>query len=496
MKRTIKIGVLTLLLAISFTVNAQNERPNFLFILVDDLGWTDVGVYGSTFYETPNIDKLAAEGMLFTNGYVASPMCSPTRASIMTGKYPARLHLTNWIGAPQPENYKWNTILRSASYIEALPLEEVTLAESMKTSGYQTYFIGKWHLGKSEKYWPEHQGFETNIAGCSWGAPIGGNHYFSPYGNPRLTDGPDGEHLPARLAKEEIAFLKSEHNRPFFSYLSFYSVHSPWMGRKDLIAKYKKKEKLPDKWRQERWIKFDKTQNNPVYAAMIEAVDIAIGNVLNTLKETGLDKNTVVIFVSDNGGVSETTSNAPLRAGKCFLYEGGIRVPFIVKWPGKTKAGSITDVPVTSTDFYPTMLEMANIPLKPETHKDGNSFVPLLKGEKYSQRDLFWHYPHYEGGFEPASAIRSGDWKLIQFYEESRFELYNLKEDIGEYHNVADQYPEKAQELRDKVYTWRKKVNASEPTPNPNFDPLKTQNYQLRYMNMLKEKYSWYKAQF
>jgi len=494
--KSILLFFIALIWSVTSMANKPENQPNFLFIVVDDLGWADVGYNGSTFYETPNIDQLSTEGMLFTNGYVASPMCSPTRASIMTGKYPARLHLTNWIGAPQPNNYKWNTILRSASYIKALPLKEVTLAESMKAGGYQTYFIGKWHLGKPEKFWPEHQGFDTNIAGCGWGAPIGGNHYFSPYGNPRLTDGPEGEHLPARLAKEEIAFLKSEHHKPFFSYLAFYSVHSPWMGRKDLVAKYEKKEKQPDEWRQERWIKFDKTQNNPVYAAMIEAVDIAIGNVLNTLKETGLDKNTVVIFVSDNGGASEVTSNDPLRAGKCFLYEGGIRVPLIVRWPGKIIAGSITNVPVTSTDFYPTILEMAGLPLMPEKHKDGVSFAPLLKGEKYSQRDLFWHYPHYEGGSEPASAIRSGNWKLIEFYEGDRVELYNLKDDIGEYHNLALKYPERTKILKEKLQAWRNEVKASEPTINPKFDPFKTQNYQLRYMNMLKEKYSWYKAQF
>lgn len=486
LKRTIKTGVLTLLLAIGFTVNAQNEPPNFLFILVDDLGWADVGVNGSTYFETPNIDKLATKGMLFTNGYAES-MCTPTRASIMTGKHPARLKMTNWGGAPQPENYKWNTILRSASYVEALPLEEVTLAESMQTGGYETYFIGKWHLGKPEKYWPEHQGFETNIAGCSWGAPIGGDKFFSPYDNPRLSDGPKGEHLPDRLAKETIKFLEKDHERPFFTYLSFYSVHSPWMGREDLVEKYEQKEKPESEWRQERWIRFDKKQNNAVYAAMIEAMDTAIGDVLNSLEKTGQDKNTVVVFVADNGGASEVTSNDPLRAGKCFLYEGGIRVPMIVSWPGQIEAGSVSDSPVSSTDFYPTILELAGLPQEPENHMDACSFASLLKGEDYNRKDLFWHYPHYEGGFEPASAIRSGDWKLIQFYEESRVELYNLKDDIGEYHNLAELHPEKTKILREKLDAWRTKVNASEPTPNPNFDPLQTQNYRLTYENKFKD---------
>ncbi len=469
------------MLCVATSASVAGERPNFLFIIVDDLGWADVGVNGSTYYETPNIDALASEGMLFTDAYVASPMCSPTRASVMTGKHPARLRITNWIGAPQPDQYEWNTILRSASYVEALALEEVTLPESMNAAGYETYFIGKWHLGKHQKYWPEHQGFETNIAGCAWGAPIGGNKYFSPYKNPRLEDGPDGEHLPDRLAKETIAFLESEHPRPFFTYLSFYSVHSPWMAREDLKMKYEKKDKPADEWRQERWIKFAKTQNNPVYAAMIESMDTAIGDVLNTLKRTGQDKNTVVIFVSDNGGASEVTSNAPLRAGKCYLFEGGIRVPLIVSWPGQIEAGSVTDVPVTSTDFYPTLLDLAGIPQTPEQHMDGSSFASLLKGGDYDPKDLFWHYPHYEGGFEPSSAIRSGDWKLIEFYEEGRVELYHLKNDIGEYHNLAEMHPEKTQRLRKKLHAWRKEVNASEPTPNPNFNPFETQNYRIGY---------------
>jgi arylsulfatase A-like enzyme len=487
MRGNIKSFILASFLGIATVVNASNDRPNFLFIIVDDLGWADIGVNGSTFYETPNIDRLASEGVLFTESYVASPMCSPTRASIMTGKHPARLHMTNWIGAPQPEEYKWNTILRSASYVEALPLEEVTLAESMNDAGYETYFIGKWHLGKQEKYWPEHQGFKTNIAGCAWGAPVGGNKYFSPYDNPRLEDGPEGEHLPDRLAKETITFLEKDHNRPFFAFLSFYSVHSPWMAREDLKVKYEKKEKPQDEWRQERWIRFAKTQNNPVYAAMIEAMDMAIGDVLGALKKTGLDKNTVVVFISDNGGASEVTSNAPLRAGKCFLYEGGIRVPMILSWPGQIKAGSVTDIPVTSTDFYPTILDIAGIPKIPEQHLDGNSFAALLKRENYSGKDLFWHYPHYEGGYEPSSAIRSGDWKLIEFYEEGRIELYNLNTDIGEYHNLAEMYPEKVQMLREKLNAWRKEVNASEPTPNPNFNPFETQNYRIGYESKFKK---------
>ncbi len=475
--------ILSLLAGIA-TLAAASERPNFLFILVDDLGWADIGVNGSTFYETPGIDGLAGRGMRFTDGYVASPMCSPTRASIMTGKHPARLHMTNWIGAPQPAEYKWNTILRSAPYNEALPLEEVTLAESLQAAGYETVIFGKWHLGRKEVYWPENQGFETNVGGCAWGAPNGGKKYFSPYGNPRLEDGPDGEHLPDRLAKETIKFLKQDHDRPFFAYLSFYSVHSPWMARQDLKEKYLKKAKPADEWRQERWIKFAMKQNDHVFAAMIEAMDQAVGDVLAVLKSTGLDKNTVVFFLSDNGGASEVTSNAPLRAGKCFLFEGGIRVPLIVSWPGMVEAGSVSHVPVTSTDFYPTILELAGIPLMPEQHLDGISFVRLLHGEtSLGRKDLFWHYPHYEGGWEPSSAIRSGDWKLIDFYEEARVELYNLKNDVGEYHDLAETYPDLTHSLRQKLHAWREEVNANNPSPNPNFDPFKTQNYRIGYVS-------------
>ncbi len=484
-----KFGLTILAVLVGITpLAAADERPNFLFILVDDLGWADIGANGSTFYETPSIDALATEGMRFTDGYVASPMCSPTRASIMTGKHPARLHMTNWIGAPQPEAYTWNTILRSAPYVEALRLDEVTVAESLQNAGYETVIFGKWHLGKDETYWPENQGFETNVGACAWGAPIGGKLYFSPYGNPRMEDGPDGEHLPDRLAKETIKFLEQDRNRPFFAYLSFYSVHSPWIARPDLREKYEKKDKLADECREERFIDFKKNQNDPIFAAMIESMDLAVGDVLAALKSTGQDKNTVVFFLSDNGGASEVTSNAPLRAGKCFLFEGGIRVPFIVSWPGRVKAGSVSHVPITSTDFYPTLLELAAAPLMPEQHLDGISFAGLLDGESSLDReDLFWHYPHYEGGWEPSSAIRSGDWKLIDYYEESRVELFNLKNDVGEYHNLAETYPDLTQSLRQKLYDWRKEVNANKPSPNPKFDPFKPQNYRIGYRSSFED---------
>lgn len=482
--------LIPLILCIGMTTVAKAQKkktkPNFLFILVDDLGWADINVNGSTFYETPNINKLASEGMSFTNAYVASSMCSPARASILTGKHPARLGLTNWIGAMQPHNYNWNTILRTAKYATHLPLEEVTIAESLKKGGYATHFIGKWHVGKPEKFWPEHQGFDTNIAGCAWGAPIGGEKYFSPYNNPRLPDGPDGEFLPDRLAAEAVKFFHQKHDKPFFTYLSFYSVHSPWIARKDLKEKYAKKTKEEDEWREERWIDFKLKQNNSTYAAMIEGMDTAIGSVLDGLKEAGLEENTIVIFISDNGGASEVTSNAPLRAGKCFLYEGGIRVPMLMKWPGKIKENTKTDTPIISTDFFPTMLEMANLPAEPKNHVDGYSFTSVLEGKEYERKELFWHYPHYEGGFEPATAIRSGKWKLIEFYEEKKVELYDLSADVGEYKNLVSKYPEEAEKLQKRIHEWRKEVNAAEPTPNPNFNPFESQNYRTNYVNLFK----------
>ncbi len=457
------------------------KKPNFLFILVDDLGWTDLGCFGSSFYETPHLDQLCKESMKFTDAYAACPVCSPTRASIMTGKYPARMDTTDWFGAPQPETAKnhWtrNKPLLPASYHEKMALEEFTLAEAFKEGGYQTFFAGKWHLGGTDKYWPEHQGFDINKGGYKSGSPSGAGKYFPPYGNPRLKDGPDGEHLPDRLATETVRFITNNKNKPFLAYLSFYSVHTPLIAREDLKEKYNaKKQKLGFKT---EWGKLDANkvrlvQAHPVFAGMVEAMDAACGKVLEALKELGLDDNTVVFFMSDNGGLStaegHSTSNLPLKGGKGWMYEGGIREPMMVKWPGVTKGGSICGEPVTSTDFYPTMLQMTDLPLRPDQHVDGKSFVPLLKGEKMKRGPIFWHYPHYgnQGG-SPSSAIREGNWKLIHFYEPSReIELYNLKDDIGETKNLAQANPNIVKKLSKKLSVWLKGVDAKLPTPNPN----------------------------
>lgn len=458
----------------------EPPKPNILFILVDDLGWADTGFNNpETFYETPNLNQLALEGMRFLQGYAACPVCSPTRASIMTGKYPARLNSTDYFGAPQPEtvgtHWTRNKPLLPAKYNDRMPLEEVTLAEALKEAGYATFFAGKWHLGP-EGYWPENQGFDVNIGGCERGGPYGGNRYFSPYENPRMEDGPEGEHLPDRLATETVKFIREHQDQPFLAYLSFYSVHTPLMARKDLQMKYEeKREKAPAvAWGKEGDRKTRLVQNHAVYAAMVEAMDQAVGKVLRFLQEAGLEENTAVFFMSDNGGLSTSeghpTSNLPLRAGKGWLYEGGIREPMLVKWPGKTSPGSVCTVPVISTDFYPTILEIAGINLKPEQHMDGVSFVSLLQEEaEIEKRAIFWHYPHYgnQGG-SPGAAVREGDFKLIEFFEENRPpELYNIAQDIGEEVNLADSLPETRDRLLEMLHTWQGKVDARFPSPNP-----------------------------
>jgi arylsulfatase A-like enzyme len=473
--------VLTLLLALALVPAdrsgaATPERPNVLFILADDLGYMDIGANNpNTFYETPNLDALAKKGMRFTSGYAACPVCSPTRASLLTGKYPPRTGITDYIGAAQPQKWNRPTQLLPAPYSEQLALEEVTLAEAFKAAGYQTFFAGKWHLGPAG-HWPEDQGFDINMGGIDRGGPYGGNKYFSPYGNPRLPDGPPGEHLPDRLATETARFLEANRDRPFFAYLSFYSVHTPLMARADLQKKYEEKRArlgLEPKWGVAGERKVRLVQDHAVYAGMVEAMDQAIGKVLRKLEELQLDGRTIVVFTSDNGGLSTSeghpTSNLPLRAGKGWLYEGGVREPLIVAAPGVTRAGALDDTPVISPDFYPTLLELAGLPARPKQHLDGVSFVPLLKGDSLARGPVFWHYPHYgnQGG-APGGAVREGDWKLIEWYEGNRVELFNLKDDLGERHDLADAQPEKVKALLAKLQAWRQTVGARMPAPNPN----------------------------
>jgi arylsulfatase A-like enzyme len=470
-------SILLLLAVPTLSFAKPPVRPNVVFFLVDDLGWRDLGCFGSTFYETPHVDRLAATGMKFTQAYAACPVCSPTRASILTGKYPQRTGITDYIAvnrSNQPEKWDRRTRLLPASYSDRLALGETTLAEALKESGYATFFAGKWHLGP-QGYYPEDQGFEVNKGGLEWGAPSAGKRYFSPYGNPKLPDGPPGEHLPARLAAETAAFIAAHRDQPFLAYLSFYSVHIPLMARDDLRQKYEAKAKTvkhagPD-WGQERGRRVRLVQDHAVYAAMVEAMDRAVGMVLSKLDELGLADHTIVIFMSDNGGLATSeghpTSNVPLRAGKGWLYEGGIREPMIIRAPGVTTAGSTCDTAVISMDFYPTILELAGLPLRPRQHVDGRSLVPLLQGRPLDRGPLFWHYPHYgnQGG-APAAAVRDGDWKLIEWYEDGKRELFNIRQDIAEQHDRAAEMPQRVHELAAKLNAWRHEVGAVMPTIN------------------------------
>ncbi|MBL7647834.1 MAG: sulfatase [Candidatus Hydrogenedentes bacterium] len=456
---------------------ARSTPPDILFVLADDLGWTDLGCYGSSFYETPHLDALASEGLRFTQAYAACPVCSPTRASIMTGKYPARMATTDWFGAPQPEAVPGHERMRNlpllpAHYNEQMPLEEFTLAEAFKENGYATFFAGKWHLG-GEGFFPEDQGFDINKGGNHRGSPPS---YFSPYNNPQLADGPEGEHLPDRLAAETIRFIDQQKGKPYLAFLSLFSVHTPLRGRADLVEKYEKKAAALSpsgaEWGREGERDVRRIQNHAVYAAMVEAMDSALGKVIDHLKAANRYDNTIIVFTSDNGGLSTSeghpTSNLPLRAGKGWLYEGGIRVPLIVKCPGQIRA-AVLDSPVCSTDYYPTLLELAGLPPRPEQHVDGLSFAPSLRGLGSSERDtLFWHYPHYgnQGG-APGAAIREGDWKLIVHFEDRPAELYNIAADPSESHDQAREQPERVAQLRGRLEAWQASVGARFPTPNP-----------------------------
>ena len=459
--------LLVLCLSILTTSASAKDRPNFVFFLVDDLGYMDIGANNpKTFYETPNVDALAASGMRFTNGYAANPVCSPTRYSIMTGKYPSRGDATNFFSGARGGRFK------PAPLFNRMPLKEVTLAEALKEAGYKTAFLGKWHLGPTEEFWPEHQGFDINIGGHVRGLP---RSYFSPYSNPRLKDGPKGEHLTARLTDEAIRLIDENKDEPFLIYLSFYTVHTPLQAPKDLVEKYKRKaEKVTAKqefgpeeqvWPNGRDRRVRILQKHATYAAMVETMDRSVGRVLEHLKELGLDDNTVVCFTGDNGGLSTSegspTSNLPLRGGKGWVYEGGIREPFLIRAPGVAKPGSVSDEPVISTDFYPTILELAGIREKPKQHKDGVSLVGVMKNKEGYDRQLFWHYPHYsnQGGF-PGGAIRDGDWKLVERYEDGRVHLYNLADDVGERNDVAAEHPDRVKHLRECLHAWYAEVDA------------------------------------
>ncbi|MDB5309269.1 MAG: hypothetical protein JWO38_3471 [Gemmataceae bacterium] len=459
--------VLGLLLALVLQSAGQTaepaRRPNVVLIVADDLGQRDLGCYGSTYHKTPHLDRLAKDGARFTDFYAACPVCSPTRASIMTGKYPARLNLTDWLpGRPDRPDQKLNRPV----FNQHLPLEEVTIAEVLKAAGYTTGLIGKWHLG-GDGFDPTRQGFGLNIAGDHTGTA---RSYFAPFRNkqgvmPGLETAPDGEYLTDRLAAEAETFIETNKGKPFFLYLPHYAPHIPLRAKEDVVSKYKGP---PVHGR----------QNHPVYAAMLESLDEAVGRVVKKLDDLKLSDDTLVLFTSDNGGLATLegmpfapTFNGPLREGKGYLYEGGIRVPMIAKWPAGVKPGTVVDTPACSIDFFPTLAEAGGA--RPaEARPDGVSLLPLFKGGKLTDRPLFWHYPHYANqGSKPGGAVRAGDYKLIEFYEDGRRELFDVRKDLGESRNLIDEKRAIADELAAKLAAWRTEVGAKMPSPNPAFVP-------------------------
>lgn len=470
-----RIGLILLLLAVLSACNPPS-KPNVVFILVDDLGWSDLGCYGSTFYDTPNLDQLAGQSIRFTNAYSASPVCSPTRAAIMTGRHPVRVGITDWIPGMQ-EDYADCPLLSTPEDIHNLPLEEVTLAELFRDHGYRTFFAGKWHLGESEAYWPREQGFEINKGGNHKGSPTfpGGLGYYAPYGNPCLSDGPPGEYLTDRLSDESIRFIDSAGDDPFFLYLSFYTVHTPIQGCREYDDYYLgNSHALPDSGKMAVRMEHDGitriNQSDPKYAAMVRSMDNNVGRLLEKLEESGKSDNTIVIFTSDNGGLSTRrnggpTSVLPLRAGKGWCYEGGIRVPLLISFPGIKHRGSSCDQPVISMDFLPTLKELAGIQEEPGPTLDGQSLVPWCMDPDYEEeRSLVWHYPHYHGStWRPGSAIRHKQWKLVEFYEDQSLELYDLSTDIAESNNLREAYPALVDSLRKEMHRELNEMGASYP---------------------------------
>jgi len=450
------------------TVSQAADRPNVIFVLIDDLGWTDFGCFGSDLYQTPQLDRLAADGMKFTAAYSACTVCSPTRAAFLTGKYPARLHVTDWIPGQMPANPK----MLVPDWTKYLPHEEVTIAERLKDAGYATASIGKWHLG-DEAYFPQTHGFDINIGGTHRPEPPSFNSPYRsekvPEGIPTIPDGPPGEHLTDRLAEEAVKFITASKDKPFFLYLPQFAVHLPIQGRPDLVKKYQAIKRAGLR------------HQNAGYAAMVESVDMSIGRIRQALVDLKIADRTILIVTSDNGGRIPTTSNAPLRAGKGSAYEGGVRVPLIVHWPGVTRPGSVSDVPVMTIDFFPTIVEMTGTPPDPMARPDGVSLVPLLKQTgSLERRALFWHYPHHQHyqqeGAMPYSAMREGKWRLIEFFDDGASELYDLEADVGERQNLASTYPDLAARMRERLATWRTDVGAQLPTPNPNYNPALPQH--------------------
>lgn len=434
----------------------DKQRPNVLFLIADDLN-NMLGCYGDPLAKTPNLDRLAARGLRFTNGYAACPVCSPTRASILTGKYPPRVGITDFIGGKRAGR------LRPAPNRDHLALEEVTLAEAFRGAGYATFFAGKWHLGAGA-FGPEAQGFGPGL--------VGGKQFYYPAGSAPDPKSADDPKTTDTIAESAVRFIRANRGRPFFAYLPFLAVHIPVGARADLVEKYRRKQASApaEAWGTEGESRVRLVQNHPVYAAMLEQLDGAVGRVLAALDDAGVADRTIVVFTSDNGGLSTAeghpTSNRPLRGGKGWLYEGGIRTPWILRAPGVVKPGTVCDTPVLSTDFYPTLLELARVPSDPRHPIDGVSLAPLLAGRRLERGPFFWHYPHYSNqGGPPSGAVRDGDWKLIERYEDGRLELYNLRDDPSEQHDLAPREHARAEALRARLAAWRTSVGALMPTP-------------------------------
>lgn len=467
-------------------------RPNIILVLMDDLGWTDLGCYGSDFYETPHLDRLRGSGMQFTDAYATCPVCSPTRVSVQTGRYPARVGITNYIGGSA------RGAVIEPDYVRCLPHEEYTLAQALGDAGYATWHVGKWHLGP-EGHWPEDFGYEVNRGGCDWGGPRSG--YFSPWGNPRLEDGPQGEYLTDRLTDEAVRLIERADDRPFFLHLAHYAVHTPIQGKPKLVERFVAKaaelgldeidpfepgERFPTEHRRDQRVIRRKLHSDPVYAAMIYNMDESVGRIVAALEDVGRAQDTVIVFTSDNGGLATSegspTCNAPLSEGKGWMNEGGTREPLLIAWPGVVEPGSSCATPVTTTDLYPTFLEMAGANPMPRRADgeiqpcDGVSLVPLLTGKvgfppvELGREAIFWHYPHYANqGGTPACSVRAGDYKLIEFFEDERLELYDLRADIGEHRNLGCDEPDRVEHLHGLLRAWRTEVGAKLPTRNPHW---------------------------
>ncbi|WP_407652658.1 sulfatase [Aporhodopirellula aestuarii] len=470
--------MLIALLSTPLVSASETKPPNVVVFLVDDLGYMDIGANNpDCFYDTPNIDRLSESAMRFTDGYAANPVCSPTRYSLMTGKYPTRVQATNFFSGRRGGTFK------PAPLHSNMPIEEITIAEVLKGKGYATFFAGKWHLGESEEFYPQNQGFDVNIGGYSKGGPYSGKRYFGPFENPQMAvESPEGDHLPDRLARDTAAFIEEHREEPFLAYLAFYSVHTPLMGRPDLVEKYKKKAEgiAGEEFAEEEQV-FGKgvrnvriLQKHAVYAAMVEAMDQAVGKVLQQLKDSGVEDNTIVVFTSDNGGLSTSegspTSNLPLRGGKGWVYEGGIREPWIVKYPGVTEAGSVSSVPICSIDLLPTIAAAAGAELQHPV--DGIDMRPALEGGTLDREALYWHYPHYsnQGGI-PGGAIRVGKYKLFERYEDGRVHLYDLESDLSESKDLASEMPERVEQMRKQLHDWYQSVDAKFLQPKEGREP-------------------------